>query len=355
MKYLGILLIFLIPFSLHSQEKLTQDLALKLSKMPLHCINTQFPNKTNHLSDSEKDALLLPKDLHPSFYGCLDWHSSVHGHWMLVKLLKDFPSIENKNEIINILNHSFQKDNIQIESEYFGKYTASKGFERTYGWAWLLKLDLELSTWNNDLGQKWHQELQPLTQKIVTLWKEYLPKQTYPNRTGVHPNTAFGLCFAYDWAHHNKEHAFLNLIIKKSNDFYLKNIQIPSHLEPDGSDFFSPSLQAADLMTRILSIKEYETWLAKYLTKQGIERLCQSPTVSDRNDYQIVHLDGLSFSRAWNMKKIAKKLPDNNKLKLRLNTTANQFINNSLKVIFDGGYGGEHWLASFAIYALSIE
>lgn len=336
-----------------SAQELNKETALRLSQMPLKCINTEFPNKTSHLSDNEKDARMLPHELHPVFYGCLDWHSSVHGHWMLVKLLKEFPHIENKEEIIKVLDNSFQKEKMLLEADYFGKYTASKGYERTYGWAWLLKLDEELFTWDNELGKKWHIALQPLTGKIVTIWKEYLPKQTYPNRTGIHPNTAFGLCFAYDWAKSKNDIDFLNLIIKKSKDFYLENKNIPAYLEPDGSDFFSPSLQAADLMTRILSPKEYEKWFANYFTKSGLERICLAPTVSDRNDYQIVHLDGLSFSRAWNMKTIAKILPPKNKTKLKFEKTANEFITNSLKVIFDGGYGGEHWLASFAIFALT--
>lgn len=352
MKKIFLFFTLLSCYTFNAQE-LTLETALKLSKMPLHCINNEFPNKTSHLSDSVKDAKMLPHELHPVFYGCLDWHSSVHGHWMLVKLLKDFPTIENKEEIIKVLDNSFQKDKMILEAEYFGKYTASKGFERTYGWAWLLKLDEELYTWDSDLGRKWHESLQPLTQKILTIWKDFLPKQTYPNRTGVHPNTAFGLCFAYDWAKTKNDSEFLNLIIQKSKNFYLSNTKIPAHLEPDGSDFFSPSLQSADLMTRILPQKEFENWFKKFFTKEGIDRICQTPTVSDRNDYQIVHLDGLSFSRAWNMKNIAKNLSKKNPIKTRFETTAQQFTNKSLTVLFDSGYGGEHWLASFAIFALS--
>ena len=349
------IILFLLTVVSANAQELSLEIAQKLSAMPLHCINSEFPNKTSHLSDKETDAKLLPHELHPVFYGCLDWHSSVHGHWMLVKLLKQFPNIQNKEEIIRVLDNSFQRDKMILEAEYFGKYTASKGYERTYGWAWLLKLDEELSTWDSDLGRKWFSALQPLTEKIVTIWKEYLPKQTYPNRTGVHPNTAFGLCFAYDWAKNKNDNDFLNLIVQKSKDFYLNNTKIPAHLEPDGSDFFSPSLQAADLMTRILPKKEYAKWFAAYFTKEGINRICIAPTVSDRSDYQIVHLDGLSFSRAWNMKTIAKHLPHNNQTKLKFEKTSSEFISKSLKIIFDGGYGGEHWLASFAIFALSVK
>ncbi|TGD58476.1 DUF2891 domain-containing protein [Flavobacterium humi] len=348
-----LILSLFVSCSLFSQQKLTEETAIKLSRLALHCINTEFPNKTSHLSDSKTDATLLPSELHPAFYGCLDWHSSVHGHWMLVKLLKEFPNLKNKDSIITVLDHSFQKDKMEAEAAYFGKYTASETYERTYGWAWLLKLDQELYTWNTEQGRKWHTSLLPLTTKIVSLWKLYLTKQTYPNRTGVHPNTAFGLCFAYDWAKATNEMFMVQLIAQKARDFYYPNSAIPAYLEPDGTDFFSPSLQEADIMKRVLSKEEFLKWINPYFTEAGIKQICTLPVVSDRSDYQIVHLDGLSFSRAWNMKSIASALPKSHPLKLRFEKTANLFIEKSLPVIFESGYGGGHWLASFAIYALT--
>lgn len=340
---------------LQAQTRLTETIAAQLSRLPLHCINTEFPNKTSHLADGPTDSKLLPAELHPVFYGCLDWHSSVHGHWMLVKLLKQFPQLKNRDSMIAVLDNSFQKDKMVKEAEYFGKYTASKSWERTYGWAWLLKLDEELIQWNDPLGKKWQAALQPLTTKIEEIWKEYLPKQTYPNRTGVHPNTAFGLCFALDWARTVKDTAFEHAIKEKANHFYFNNKNIPAYLEPDGSDFFSPSLQAADLMQRILTTAQFVKWFDSYYTAESIKRICEMPTVSDRNDYQIVHLDGLSFSRAWCMKGIANKLPAHHKYKKLFTQTAAKFLNNTLPQIFNGGYGGEHWLASFAVYALGVK
>ncbi|MCH5600058.1 DUF2891 domain-containing protein [Niabella ginsengisoli] len=345
------LLMFLCAQSI-AQTKLTLDVAQSLSQLPLHCINTEFPNKTSHLSDGPEDARLLPHQLHPVFYGCLDWHSSVHGHWMLIKLLKQFPDLPKRDSIVAVLDNSFQLDKMRKEAEYFGKYTASQNYERTYGWAWLLKLDEELLSWNDSLGHKWHQAMQPLTQKIETLWKAFLPKQTYPNRSGVHGNTAFGLCFALDWARAKKDVEFEKLIIKRAKDFYLNNKNIPAHLEPDGADFFSPSLMAADLMTRILPQADFVKWLNAYYTEAGVKRIGELPVVSDRNDYHIVHLDGLSFSRAWCMRNISDKLPSSHKYKTLFNKNADKFLNESLPKIFNGGYGGEHWLASFAVYAL---
>lgn len=335
-----------------AQVRLDAAVALRLSRLPVHCIPAEFPNKTSHLSDSVTDARMLPSELHPVFYGCLDWHSSVHGHWMLVRLLQEYPGIQNRDSIISVLDNSFQEAKMQQEALYFGKYTASNTYERTYGWAWLLKLDEALGKGKDPMFQKWHRAMQPLTQKIVSLWKDYLPKQTYPNRTGVHPNTAFGLAFAYDWAKAQGDTAFLKQITGKAKEFYYNNMQMPAYLEPDGSDFFSPSLMAADLMKRVLDKKTFNTWFEQYYQARSIERLCTMPVVSDRSDYQTVHLDGLSFSRAWCMRSVAAQLYDRNPYKKRFQATADTFLKATLPQVFNGGYGGEHWLASFAIYAL---
>lgn len=331
---------------------LTDEIALKLSALPLNCIGQEYPNKPGHTYGSADEVGLSPKALHPAFYGCFDWHSSVHGHWMLVRLLKLKPDIANKNEIISQLNISFDKSAIEVETEYFTKYATGKIFERTYGWAWLLKLDEELVSWDNPTAKQWHENLQPLTDQIVRLWTEYLPKQTYPNRTGVHPNSAFALGFAIDWARATSHHEFEKALVKKSMEFYGSDSQTPAYLEPDGSDFFSPSLQIADLMRRILSRSEFEKWFAEFYTQRGVERISETPVVSDLSDYQTVHLVGLSFSRAWCMKGIAGWLPDNHPQKLHFKETAQKLLNNALPLVFDGNYGGEHWLASFALMAL---
>ena len=246
-----LLLLIITKTQAQTNALFTQETAEKLATLPLHCITQEFPNKTGHSSDGAADHKLLPSDLHPSFYGCLDWHSSVHGHWMLVKLLKTFPDLKDKAKIIKTLESSFQSEKIKTEAEYFTKYKTTKTFERTYGWAWILKLHQELLTWNDPIAQKWHKNLQPLTMEIVRLWSEFLPKQTYPNRTGVHPNTAFGLCFALDWAIATKNDNFELAVIAKANEFYYEQKNAPAYLEPDGSDFLSPNLEIADLMRRI--------------------------------------------------------------------------------------------------------
>lgn len=343
-----------LPVLLRAQTApaLTPQVAEQLARLPLHCIGQEFPNKTSHTSDSASDARLLPSELHPVFYGCLDWHSSVHGHWMLVRLLRLFPSLANRAEIIQVLGNSFVPEKMQAEAAYFSTYSVSRNFERTYGWAWLLKLDQELATWNDTLGRQWHAALQPLTAKIVALWKAYLPRQTYPNRTGVHPNTAFAMAFALDWARAVSDTAFEREVVARSLAFYKDNTATPAYLEPDGSDFFSPSLEIADLMRRILPKKAFLSWLNRFYEERSISRICSLPEVSDRSDYQIVHLDGLSFSRAWCMRGIAGQLPPGHPLKKRFTTAADTFLSKTLPTLFAGNYGGEHWLASFAVYAL---
>jgi len=340
---------------INAQQKLelTTEMANKLASMPLKCINQEYPNKTAHVINAEKDAMLTPKELHPSFYGCFDWHSSVHGHWMLLRLLRTVQDLENRDKIISILDESFSPEKIKEEASYFTKYQVAQNFERTYGWAWILKLDEELARWNHPKAKVWHQNLKPLTDEILRLWKAYLPKQTYPNRTGVHPNTAFAMSFAIDLAREVGDQSFEKELSEKAKIFYLNNTKTPAYLEPDGSDFFSPSLEIAELMSRILPQKEFEKWLNQFYEKRSLENIEQIPIISDVNDYQTVHLVGLSFSKAWAMKNIINALPEKNSIRKQFEVTREKFIENSLPIIFQGNYGGDHWLASFAVYALT--
>lgn len=344
-----------LPIGALAQSVLDEQLALRLARLPLKCIDQEYPNKTSHVDISDEDARLTPSQLHPSFYGCFDWHSSVHGHWMLVHLMRTQPDLPIRDSVLFALGASFDPLNLAKEVEYFHKYELGKIFERTYGWAWLLKLDEELylASQESPLMKVWYDNLQPLTNTIVQLWEEYLPKQTYPNRTGVHPNSAFALAFALDWAQTVGRVDFEEKLKQKAINFYLDNTHTPAYLEPDGADFFSPSLQVADLMGKVLPQDEYLHWLEQFLEPRSIDNLCKPIIVSDRSDYQIGHLDGLMFSRAWNMRNISKRLPDGHPWKNRFERTADEFIQTALKHIDEGNYGGEHWLASFAIYALT--
>ena len=327
---------------------LNLEQANRLAQLPLHCMNTEYPNKLGQTIGGASD-LKTPKELHPAFYGCFDWHCAVHGHWSLVSLLKQFPDIENRDEIQQKLLQNISKKNIEQESLYFGgKY--NKSFERTYGWAWLLKLAEELHTWDNPIARELENNLKPLTDLIINKYIEFLPKLNYPIRVGEHPNTAFGLSFAYDYAVEVNHTVLIALIEKRAKDFYEDDQDCPLEWEPSGFDFLSPCLEEAALMKRVLSIEDFKTWLNDFLPELNDENFDWSVgEVSDRTDGKLVHLDGVNFSRAWSLNYIAKDLPDYK----HLQNLANKHINYSLPSIVGDSYEGGHWLGSFAIYALS--
>lgn len=322
--------------------------ANKLAQLPLECINTEYPNKLNQTIGGKED-LQSPKELHPAFYGCFDWHSSVHGHWSLVSLLKQFPNLENAADIKKRLLNNISKENIQKEVQYFyGKH--NKSWERTYGWAWLLKLAEELHTWDDETARKLEKNLQPLTDLIVQKYVEFLPKLKYPIRVGEHTNTAFGLTFAWDYAITVGNSKLRDLIKKRARSFYLKDAYCPLSWEPSGYDFLSPCLQEAAIMKRIMSAAEFRLWFKDFLPKLKDKNFTfPVGEVSDRKDGKLVHLDGVNFSRAWNLYRIVEGMPELNHLK----KIANEHINYSLPNLVEDSYEGGHWLGSFAIYALN--
>ena len=334
-----------------STFSLTVEGASHLASLPLKCLQQEYPNKTSHTSAGDSDHLKTPKQQHPAFYGCFDWHSCVHGHWMLVKLLKDFPSLPEAAQIRQSIAVNITAANIAQEIKYF-QPKLSQSYERTYGWAWLLKLQQELLTWSDPQAAQWRAALQPLCDSVISFWTRYLPKQTYPNRSGVHPNTAFGLVFALDYARTSHNIAFESAIVKAARQLYLGDKNAPTVWEPDGTDFLSPSLEEADLMRNVLPKGQFNSWFNGWINKTSLAHLTKLPVVSDRTDMQIVHLDGLCFSRSWCMKGIAKQLPANDPRKKILISSAVKHLNASLPNIASGNYGGEHWLASFAVYAL---
>lgn len=324
--------------------------AKRLAALPLACLETEFPNKLSQVLGSTED-LGRPKELHPAFYGCFDWHSAVHGHWSLVKLLKQFPDLEEANDIRAKLKARISKENILQEVAYFeGKH--NKSYERTYGWAWLLKLAEELYTWEDPLGDSLATNLAPLTQLIVERYLEFLPKLRYPLRIGTHTNTGFGLAFAYDYAQTVGDSSLQALISKRAKDFFLTDKNGPIQWEPGGYDFLSPCLEEVDIMRRVLDKAAFKTWLQDFLPALANPDFQWAPgEVSDRQDGHLVHLDGVNFSRAWCLYGIANTLPEYQHLR----QLAHQHIHHSLPEITDGHYEGGHWLASFAIYALSCQ
>ncbi len=337
-----------------AQVSLTQAQASSLAKLPLKCVRKEYPNKLDHVMN-DGGEVQNPKALHAAFYGCFDWHSSVHGHWMLVRLLKAFPNLPEAKEIRAALNENLSTTNIQGELAYL-KQASRQSFERTYGWAWLLKLAEELHGWNDADGKQWAANLQPLAEAFATKYVSFLPKQTYPIRTGVHPNTAFGLAFALDYAKTVNDQALTTIIIERSKTYYGNDVNYPAAWEPGGEDFFSPSLMEADLMRRVLKPAEFQTWFARFLPNlaQGEPKALLTPAiVADRSDPKIVHLDGLNLSRAWCMRSIAAALPKPDPARKVLINAANLHAKAALTNIASGDYAGEHWLASFAVYLLA--
>jgi len=322
--------------------------ANKLAELPLHCINTEYPNKLSQTLGGDED-LKSPTQLHPAFYGCFDWHSSVHGHWSLVSLLKQFPNINNADAIKQKLLQNISKENIEAEVAYFyGKH--NKSYERTYGWTWLLKLAEELHTWDDATARVLEINLQPLTNIIVQKYIEFLPKLNYPLRNGTHTNTAFGLSFAYDYAETVNNETLKTAIKDRATYFYTNDKNCPMSWEPSGSDFLSPCLEEAALMKRLLATEDYKSWLDAFLPQLKDKNFTlEVGIVSDRTDGHLVHLDGVNFSRAWSLNKISDGLPEYN----HLTHIANQHINYSLPSLVGDSYEGGHWLGSFAIYALN--
>ncbi len=322
---------------------LSKVLAEQLLDLPLKCVEQQLPYKSGIILADSSD-LDLPIVHHPIFYGCFDWHSAVHGYWSMVFLLKSHPELSRKNEVLSIFNKHFTKENITQEIAYFNLNKYSASFERTYGWAWLLKLQEELDTWEIEQAKSYANTLRPLSNLIIKKYEDYLPKLVYPIRVGEHTNTAFGLSFALDYAVQSGNNVFANSVKEHAMRFYARDEDCPITWEPSGYDFLSPCLSELSLMKKVLSKDEFKSWSSAFLPSLFDNSLTLSPgEVKDRSDGKLVHLDGLNFSRAWCLYNLDQEYA---------NQLADQHINHSLDKIKDGDYAGEHWLASFALYAL---
>lgn len=333
---------------------LTKEQASAFAKLALKGAGKEFPHKPGIVFNAAADVK-TPKALHPAFFGCFDWHSAVHGHWLLVRVLKQFPDLAETKEIRAVLADHLTAENLKAEADYFARPDA-KSFERPYGWNWLLKLADELHTWDDADAKKWSANLRPLAEVIANRYIEFLPKQTYPIRSGVHSNTAFGLSFAHDYAKTVGNAKLQSAIEDRAKAYYGKDADAPARWEPDGADFLSPSLCEADLMRRVLPAAEFREWFAKYLpgaAKGEPATLFAPATVTDRTDPQLVHLDGLNLSRAWCMRSIAPAFPADSPTRAMLIASAKKHAEAALKQVASGDYAGEHWLASFAVYMLS--
>jgi hypothetical protein len=325
--------------------KMDFDAASKLIELPLTCATQEYPNKLGQVI-ADSTHLKQPKELHPAFYGCFDWHSAVHGHWSMVKLLQLHPNLKQADSIKSVLQLHLTKDNIAKEVEYF-QQDINKGYERMYGWAWLFKLSQALHEWDDPMGKVLHANLQPLINELKQKFEAFIPKLIYPIRVGEHTNTAFALNMLYDYARSLNDQELLDQIKTSAIRYYQNDENCPLSWEPSGYDFLSPCLEEAVLMKKILDEKAFNAWINQFLPQlQSRDFELEIAKVSDRSDGKLVHLDGLNFSRAWNLFKLSKTEGFEH-----LQPIAVKHFNAAYPNLVGDGYEGGHWLGSFALYA----
>lgn len=338
------------------REELPTEKVSALIDLALKGIETEYPNKPSNVMATAEDVQ-SPQEMHPVFYGCFDWHSSVHGHWLLVRLMKLYPDNPRVVGVRELLNRQLTAVKLLKEAEYFDA-KQNKSFERMYGWAWLLRLAAELENWEDNDGREWAKNLQPLEEQLVTLAREYLPKLSFPIRTGQHPDTGFALAQLLDYARIKGNAELEEEIVAFAKAKYTEDYDYPARYEPSGHDFFSTCLNEADLMRRILEPDEFSKWLDQFLpelAKSGgtAESLKTPAKVSDVTDGKLVHLAGLNFNRAWTQAGVASVLPESDGRRIVLEQSIKDHKAAGLEYVFSGHYEGEHWLATFAVYVLT--
>lgn len=329
--------------------KLTQQQAEAFARMPLQYLRQQYPNHIMHLLNGDADVL-SPRELHPVFYGCYDWHSAVHGYWLLLRCLSLYPELTCRPEIITLFDEHFTPDNIAQELAYFNAPSRAS-FERPYGYGWLLALAQELKNSSLPQATEWSRCLEPLTRDIRERLMDYLSKLTYPIRVGTHFNTAFALVLGLDYARSLQDQTLETVILNAAKSYYLADVDYPANYEPAGDEFISGGLVEALLMSKVAS--DFAGWFDNFLPDLGAASTLMNPAVvSDRIDPKIAHLDGLNLSRAWCMKHISHALADNHPAQTELKDAISRHLKASVGHVVESHYSGGHWLASFALLAL---
>jgi hypothetical protein len=331
--------------------ELDAALASRLARIALGHVGREYPNALVQMIAGPED-LGTPRALHPIFFGSFDWHSSVHSHWLLARLLRHEPALAEADAIRAYFDQAFTAEKVAGERAYLARPT-SRGFERPYGWAWLLMLAAELTFHKDSDAQGWSQTLQPLADDFVARFMAYLPKADYPVRAGVHSNTAFALALSHDYALARPDADLGALIEAKARDWYGGDVDCQAW-EPSGDDFLSGALVEAELMRRVLSPADFTAWFATFLPRlaDGHPATLFSPAkVSDRGDGKIAHLDGVNLSRAWCWRGVARALGGGGATARLAAEAAERHLAASLAHV-SGDYMGEHWLASFALLAL---
>jgi len=349
---LTITLFFLIQtFPSFGQNTISPE---KFAELALQCVHKEYPNKISHTLQSDDDVK-PPRALYPSFYGCYDWHSSVHGHWLLTRLARLYPENDLSAESIVKLNKSLSAKNLIQETNYI-KGQGRTAFERPYGIAWLLQLAAELEEWNNnESANLWRENIKPLEEILSQRIENWLPKLTYPVRSGQHSQTAFALGLIIDWARTTGNEDLALLIEERSIDYFANDKNCPISYEPSGADFLSPCLAEADLMRRVLQPEDFSIWLSDFISIpiDENENWLEPAIVSDPSDPKLAHLDGLNLSRAWMLEGIANGLPiEDPRIKSLLKAAANH-ADTGLAAVTGEYYEGGHWLGSFATYLVT--
>ena len=322
--------------------------------LALGCMHKEYPNKISHTLASDADVQ-PPRKLTPAFYGCYDWHSAVHGHWLLARAAAMFPGAEFTAQARAALAKSLTAENIAVEVAYL-RTEGRASFERPYGLAWLLQLATELRSWNDPQARAWAETLQPLELEAAARIKSYLPKLRYPIRIGEHSQTAFAFGLIWDWATVTGDEEMRALLQSKARMFYLTDRSCPIAYEPSGEDFLSPCLAEADFMRRSLAPGEFASWLRTFLPgipQNGTGNWLAPGIVTDRTDPKLAHIDGLNLSRAWMLEGIAAGLAKGDRRITALQACAALHRAAALPAVTGEHYEGGHWLGTFALYLVS--
>jgi hypothetical protein len=327
------------------------EAAVRFADLALSCVHKEYPNKIAHVLNGDADAR-PPRELTPAFYGCYDWHSAVHGHWLLARLARTFPEAPFTPRAREALAKSLTPANIEAEVRYLGA-PGRVSFERPYGLAWLLQLAAELREWDDPQAREWAAALKPLEAAAAKRIGDWVPKLTRPIREGEHDQTAFAFGLILDWARRAEERAMEQLLVQRVEVFYGKDRRCPLTYEPSGHDFLSPCIAEADLMRRVLAPPRFAAWLRGFLPElpeSGAATWLEPAVVSDPGDPKLAHLDGLNLSRAWMLEGIVAGLPATDKRLGALRSAAKRHREAGLRAVTGAHYEGGHWLGSFAVY-----
>jgi hypothetical protein len=335
-------------------DSFDESAAARFAGLALDCVHREYPNKIAHVMQGDEDVA-PPRELTPAFYGCFDWHSAVHGHWLLARLARRYPGAGFAAAAREALGRSLAPERIAGEARYLDGEDRGT-FERPYGLAWLLQLAAELREWDDPEARRWSRALEPLERRAAQSLREWLPKLSHPIREGEHHQTAFAFGLILDWARVAGDREMSTLLDQRIRALYLEDRDCPLEYEPSGHDFLSPCLGEADLVRRVLDPPGYAAWLGAFLPGiplDGSADWLQPAVVTDRADGKLAHLDGLNLSRAWMIEGVLSGLPAGDPRRPALRAAAKAHRRAGLASVTGEHYAGGHWLGSFAIYLVT--